>query len=81
MASDGSSSGTRRVRISDTFGRWARTYLQPTVVQGRACWRPACYHNDFRRQDGHWRLHHVRIEGIFEAAYEEGWAHTAFFSQ
>jgi SnoaL-like domain len=67
------------VQGDEAVGCW--TYLQPAMVQGRACWLAARYHNDFRRQDGQWRFQHVRIEGIFEAPYEEGWAHTAFFSQ
>ena len=63
----------------DAVGYW--TYLQPTVLDGRAFWIAARYHNDFHRREGVWRLRHVRIEGIFEARYEEGWAHAAFFAR
>ncbi|MGB8381638.1 MAG: nuclear transport factor 2 family protein [Dermatophilaceae bacterium] len=63
----------------DAVGHW--TYLQPSVLDERAFWIAARYHNDFHRQQGIWRLRHVRIEGIFEAPYEEGWAQAAFFAR
>ncbi|MGB8382189.1 MAG: nuclear transport factor 2 family protein [Dermatophilaceae bacterium] len=63
----------------DAVGYW--TYLQPSVLAGRAFWVAARYHNDFHRQEGRWRFQHVRIEGIFEAPYEEGWAQAAFFAR
>ena len=67
------------VHGNDAVGYW--TYLQPTVLDGRAFWIAARYHNDFHRHEGMWRIRHVRIEGIFEAPYEEGWAQTAFFAR
>jgi len=60
-------------------GDW--TYLQPMVLAGRAMWVAAQYHNDFQREQGRWRIRHVRIEGIFQVPYEEGWAEAAFFAR
>lgn len=59
-------------------GRW--TYLQPTVLSGRAHWVVARYCNDFGRSNGMRRLRHVRIEPIFQASHEDGWAAEPFFS-
>ncbi|MGZ4619265.1 MAG: nuclear transport factor 2 family protein [Frankiaceae bacterium] len=63
----------------EAVGYW--TYLQPSVVDERAFWVAARYHNDFRREQGVWRFQHVRIEGIFEAPYAEGWAQAPFFAR
>ena len=58
-------------------GSW--TYLQPSVLNGRAYWVAGQYHNDFRRQDGHWRIRHLRIQLIFQAPYDQGWTQVEFF--
>lgn len=63
----------------DAVGYW--TYLQPSVLNGRAFWIAARYHNDFHREEGIWRIRHMRIELIFQAQYEEGWAEAAFFAR
>ena len=67
------------VEGDDARGSWSS--LQPAVVQGRAFWLAARYDNDFHRQNGAWRFRHVRIDGVFEAPYDEGWAHTSFFTR
>jgi hypothetical protein len=63
----------------DADGSW--TYLQPLVVDGRAYWVAGRYHNDFRREDGNWRIRHLRAEEIFQAHYGRGWAQTEFFQR
>ncbi len=63
----------------DAVGYW--TYLQPSVLDRRAFWVVARYHNDFHRPDEVWLIRHMRIEPIFEAPYEDGWAQAAFFTR
>ena len=60
-------------------GYW--TYLQPLVLGGQAYWVAGRYHNDFHCQNGRWRFQHIRIEGIFQAPYDQGWAQVEFFRQ
>ena len=68
------------VNGDDAVGYW--TYLQPSVLDGRAHWVAGRYHIDFRREDGRWRIRHLRIEGIFEAPYDQqGWAQAEFFQR
>ena len=64
---------------ADAVGYW--TYLQPSVLNGRAFWIAASYHNDFHRHDGVWRIRHMRIQPLFEAPYEDGWAQAGFFAR
>lgn len=64
---------------ADAVGYW--TYLQPSVLNGRAFWIAARYHNDFHRHDGVWRIRHMRIQPLFEAPYEDGWAQAGFFAR
>jgi SnoaL-like domain len=66
-----------QVHRDHALGTW--TFLQPTVFDERAIWLVARYHNDFQLSAGRWLLRHVRIEAIFQAAYEDGWAREAFF--
>ena len=65
------------VDSAEAVGCW--TYLQPSVLNGRAFWIAARYHNDFHRHDGIWRIRHMRIQPLFEASYEDGWAQARFF--
>ena len=67
------------VNGDDAVGYW--TYLQPLVLGGRAYWVAGRYHNDFRRDNGSWRIRHMRLEGIFEAPYDQGWAQAEFFQR
>jgi hypothetical protein len=67
------------VEGDEAVGYW--TYLQPSLLNGRAFWIAARYHNDFRYREGRWRIRHMRIEPIFEAPYNEGWAQAPFFAR
>jgi len=67
------------VNGDEAVGYW--TYLQPLVLSGRAYWVAGRYHNDFRREGGSWRIRHIRVEGIFEAPYDQGWAQAEFFQR
>lgn len=61
-------------------GCW--TYLQPSVLEGRAHWVAGRYHIDFRRQDGRWQIRHLHVQGgIFEVPYYQGWAQADFFQR
>jgi hypothetical protein len=67
------------VNGDDAMGYW--TYLQPSVLGGRAYWVAGRYHIDFRREDGRWRIRHLQVQGIFEAPYDQGWAQAGFFQR
>ncbi len=64
---------------ADAVGYW--TYLQPSVLNGQAFWIAGRYHNDFRCQEGKWRIRHLRTELIFQARYDQGWAQAPFFAR
>jgi hypothetical protein len=67
------------VNGDDAVGYW--TYLQPSVLGGRAYWVAGRYHIDFRREDGRWRIRHLQVQGIFEVPYDQGWAQAEFFQR
>jgi hypothetical protein len=67
------------VNGNDAVGYW--TYLQPSVLGGRAYWVAGRYHLDFRREDGRWRNRHLQVQGIFEVPYDQGWAQADFFER
>ena len=64
---------------ADAVGYW--TYRQPSVLDGRAFWIAARYHNDFHRHDSVLRIRHMRIQPLFEVPYEDGWAQAGFFAR
>jgi hypothetical protein len=55
-------------------------YLQTAVYKGQAVWIAGRYRNDFVRVQRQWMFRHVRLDGIFVAPYEDGWAKTPFLS-
>ena len=67
------------VNGDDAAGYW--TYLQPSVLSGRAYWVAGRYHIDFRRQHGRWRIRHLQVQGIFEVPYDQGWTQAEFFQR
>ena len=67
------------VNGDDAAGCW--TYLQPSVLDGRAHWVAGRYHIDFRRNDSRWRIRHLQVHGIFEVPYDQGWAQAEFFQR
>jgi hypothetical protein len=67
------------VNGDDAVGSW--TYLQPSVLGGRAHWVAGRYHIDFRWEDGRWRIRHRQVQGIFEVPYDQGWEQAEFFQR
>ena len=67
------------VNGDDAVGYW--TYLQPSVLGACAYWVAGRYHIDFRREDGRWRIRHLKVQGIFEAPHDQGWAQAEFFQR
>ena len=64
---------------AEAVGYWM--YLQPSVLNEEAVWIAGRYHNDFHCQEHKWRIRHMRIELIFQAPYDEGWAQASFFAR
>jgi hypothetical protein len=61
-------------------GRWhafeLMTLKEPSVQMVQLAW----YENDFAREDGRWRISHIRFEDSLSFPYLEGWAETRFVS-
>ena len=41
----------------------------------------ATYHDQYVRENGVWKFHHVRIESHFWTPFEEGWARLQFIQR
>lgn len=72
------------VRVADDLetahGRWHTFELlslkSPSVQAVQCAW----YENDFVREDGEWRIAHIRFEDTLSFPFLEGWAETRFVS-
>lgn len=54
-------------------GTW--DILSPcTTAQGRPMWMVGVEHDEYVREDGVWRHRSMRLEVVFMAPYERGWA-------
>lgn len=58
-------------------GRWyALMYLCNATPGGGAVLGVAMYENDYIKEDGKWKILHLRFDDIFVSPYEDGWAKT-----
>lgn len=66
--------------LESAHGRWhafeLMTLKEPPVQMVQLAW----YENDFVREDGRWRIAHIRFEDSLSFPYLEGWAETRFVS-
>lgn len=53
-----------------------------TFAEGnQAVWGATRYHEEYVRQDGEWKFHHLRLVSSFWTPYEQGWAKRPFVQE
>ena len=58
-------------------GRWyALMYLNNATPGGGAMLGFGIYENDYIKEEGKWKILHLRFDDIFLSPYEDGWAKT-----
>jgi hypothetical protein len=58
-------------------GRWyALMYLNNATPGGGAVLGVGIYENDYIKEQGKWKILHLRFDDIFLTPYEDGWAKT-----
>jgi hypothetical protein len=58
-------------------GRWyALMYLNNATPGGGAVLGVGMYENDYVKEEGKWKILHLRFNDIFLSPYEDGWAKT-----
>ena len=56
-------------------GQWM--FIEPAIHrESQALWLGGRYDNDFRCEDGVWRMSHLRCWSLFASPYEDGWLKT-----
>jgi hypothetical protein len=56
-------------------GEWM--FIEPAIYRDQqAMWLGGRYENDFRREEGEWKMSHLRCWSLYAAPYEDGWLKT-----
>jgi hypothetical protein len=55
--------------------------LEPCTLNGQAVWLMGNYRDEYRREDGRWKISRLEIRFQTMTPHEEGWARTRFLGE
>ena len=59
-------------------GRWLLSQPNTRFEGNQAIWGAASYDNDYIRDNGEWKIKHLKITSIFWTPFDQGWAKQRF---
>jgi hypothetical protein len=68
-----------RIWVDGETARGEWMFIEPAIYRDRqAMWLGGRYQNDFRVEDGTWKMHHLRCWSLYASPYEDGWLKTRY---
>jgi hypothetical protein len=66
-----------RIWVDGDTARGEWMFIEPAIYRDQqAMWLGGRYENDFRREEGEWKLSHLRCWSLYATPYEDGWLKT-----
>jgi SnoaL-like domain len=71
------------VQVADDLESATATWylLEPCTLDGQAVWLMGNYRDEYRREDGRWKISRLEIRFQTVTPHEEGWARRPFVGE
>ena len=69
------------VEVDGDTARASWYLLEPCTLEGQAVWLMGNYRDEYRREDGRWRISRLEVRFQTMTPHDAGWARTRFVGE